>query len=321
MHFPWINRRPVTQARKPERMDHDVNTPLLSDQDIAEITYYARALDSGTRLSTHALRGEQSSRFRGSGLDFEDLRPYQPGDDPRRIDWRASARLRKPFVRLYAETRLATTWIVLDRGASMRFGTRIRLKVAQAARLGSLIAAQASAGQHALGYTLLDGEQALHHAPRNGRSGLLQLIHALRMPCGRAHDSAGSRWEDALSTLEITLPKGTQLWLISDFLQLRAQDERLLERLAAHSAVRLALIEDASELELPHLGMVELQTNAGTQLLDTSAQHIQSAYRQAHAARLAHLHALAMRLGGTLLTCHAGDDLPHIAQQLAQITP
>ncbi|HET20504.1 MAG TPA: DUF58 domain-containing protein, partial [Chromatiales bacterium] len=77
-----------------------MHAPLLTDEELAEIGALAAGLPEPVRLSERLQRGEQASPFRGPGLDFEDLRPYQPGDDPRRIDWRVTARLRRPFVRV-----------------------------------------------------------------------------------------------------------------------------------------------------------------------------------------------------------------------------
>ncbi|MFZ5467599.1 MAG: DUF58 domain-containing protein [Pseudomonadota bacterium] len=294
-----------------------IHAPLLNDEELAEIGALSAGLPEPVRLSERLQRGEQASPFRGPGLDFEDLRPYQPGDDPRRIDWRVTARLRKPFVRVYGETRQAVTWVVVDRGPSMRFGTRARLKAAQAARLAALVLSSASRAHDALALTLLDGEAHVGQPPRSGRAPLHATLEALRVPCPPAADTIPSPWTGMLAELELTLPPGARLWLISDFLGLERADEALLERLAARVELTLCLVEDDSERELPRLGRVHLQTAAGVVELDTASGALRTAYADARAARLGRLDELAGRLRARRVILGTDAALPEIATRLA----
>ncbi|MEW5973847.1 MAG: DUF58 domain-containing protein [Pseudomonadota bacterium] len=312
MRFPRLERwltRPKAGG--------DIHAPLLNDEELAEIGALSAGLPEPVRLSERLQRGEQASPFRGPGLDFEDLRPYQPGDDPRRIDWRVTARLRKPFVRVYGETRQAVTWVVVDRGPSMRFGTHARLKAAQAARLAALVLGGAGRAQEALALTLLDGDAHTSLPPRSGRAPLHAALEALRAACPPRKDTAPSRWSALLAELELTLPHGARLWLISDFLGLTREDEALLERLAARAELTLCPIEDASERELPKLGRVHLQTAAGTMELDTASHALRTAYAEARAARLGRLDELAGRLRARRVILGTNAALPEIATRLA----
>ncbi len=290
--------------------------PLLSDFDLAEIAAIASEAPAGRRMSEHLQRGEQASRFRGAGIDFEDLRPYQPGDDPRRIDWRVTARLRKTFVRIYGETRQAAVWVIVDRGASMRFGTRTRLKSAQAARLAALILSGANRSHDALAITLLDGERHISHPPRAGRAPLHNALEALRALCPPAPDTEPSRWTNLLAELEISLLQGSRVWIFSDFLGLSSSDERLFERLAARADVRLGLIEDAAEMDLPKLGSIRLMAGGAALAVDTNAAALRSAYAEYHAAHQARLQALASRLRGHLLVARSDETLLQLATRL-----
>lgn len=291
--------------------------PLLSDAELAEIGALASALPPPRLRSERPQRGEQVSPYRGPGLDFEDLRPYLPGDDTRHIDWRVTARLGKPFVRLYGETRQGVTWVVLDRGPSMRFATRARLKAAQAARLAALILSGADQAQDALALTLLDGEAHVGQPPRGGRATLHALLQALRAPCPPLPATTPSQWAGLLAELELTLPRGARLWLVSDLLGLTLQDEALLERLAARAQLALCMIEDASERRLPYLGRVHLLTDAGPVELDLDAAALRQAYAQARARRLARLDALATRLRARRLAVGSEMELAELAVQLA----
>ncbi|MGK0674091.1 MAG: DUF58 domain-containing protein [Halothiobacillaceae bacterium] len=296
----------------------NIHAPLLSDATLAEIGALTVSLPEPVRLSTRLQRGEQASPYQGPGLDFTDLRPYQPGDDVRRIDWRVSARLQKPFVRVYAEARQAVTWVVLDRGPSMRFGTRVRLKAAQAARLAALVLGGAERAQDALALTLLDGEAHTTQPPRSGRTPLHAALEALRAACPPRKETTPSHWSEALAELELTLPQGARLWLISDFMGLTHEDEVLLERLAARAELTLCPIEDASERELPKLGRVHLQTVAGTIELDTASHALRTAYSEARATHFKRLEALTDRLRARLLPVGADADLSGIATHLAR---
>lgn len=300
------------------KVEPAIHAPLLSDTELAEIAALATEAPAGRRMSEHLQRGEQASRFRGAGIDFEDLRPYQPGDDPRRIDWRVTARLRKTFVRVYGETRQAAVWVIVDRGASMRFGTRTRLKATQAARLAALILSGATRSHDAIALSLLDGERHISHPPRAGRAPLYAALESLRAPCPPVTDSTASRWTNVLSELEISLPHGSRLWIFADFLGLSAADEILLERLAARADVRLGLIEDAQEIELPNLGRIHLIANGTPIEVDTNAPSLRRIYAEHHAAHRARLHALALRLRGHLVLARADDDLTQLAMLLAE---
>ncbi|MEW6765951.1 MAG: DUF58 domain-containing protein [Pseudomonadota bacterium] len=294
-----------------------IHAPLLSDEELAAIGALTAGLPEARRPSERLQRGEQASPFRGPGLDFEDLRPYQPGDDPRRIDWRVTARLRKPFVRVYGETRQAAVWVVADRGPSMRFGTRSRLKAAQAARLAAIILSGAGRAHDALALSLLDGGGFVSLPPRGGRAPLHAALDALRAPCPPTLDTSGSRWSAVLAELEINLPVGARLWLLSDFLGLKETDERLLERLAARAELRLGLIEDPSELSLPALGRVHLLAGETRREVDTGAASVRQAYAGYRTAHLARLDALATRLRGRLLSVGTDEELPRLAALLA----
>ena len=297
----------------------DVHAPLLSERELGEIAALASETSAGRRMSEHLQRGEQASRFRGAGIDFEDLRPYQPGDDPRRIDWRVTARLRKTFVRVYGETRQAALWVVADRGASMCFGTHTRLKAAQAARLAALLLSSASRGHEALALSLLDHAEHLSHPPSAGRAALQRALHDLSAPCPPRADNAASLWTPLLSELEISLPQGSRLWLCSDFLGLSQADERLLQRLAARADVRLALIEDVQEDALPRLGRIRLAGKEGEIEIDTQDPALRQTYAQFNAERRQGLEDLALRLGGHLLRLRADEDLAQLATRLAGI--
>ena len=131
--------------------------PLLDGDEIAALIAAAGATPPApARLRQGRRSGDFITAGIGSGADLADLRPYQPGDDTRHIDWRASARSRQTMLRVWHAERQSGFVVLLDRRAAMRFGSRRRLKVTQAARLALTELARASRAGHEVGALLLD---------------------------------------------------------------------------------------------------------------------------------------------------------------------
>ena len=156
------------------------HAPLLSAQEIvqlveqAEAVRHTRAHDSEVFLR-HP--GDARSAHLGRGLDFEEVRAYQAGDDIRAMDWRTTARTGEPYLKVYREEHHPALHIVLDRTAGMRFGTQTQLKVTQAARCAILAAVLESSAHACIGGTLVDNP--LHVLPCLAKqAGILQLANA-----------------------------------------------------------------------------------------------------------------------------------------------
>lgn len=234
--------------------------------------------------------GDWASRWLGRGLDFEESRPYSAGDDIRDMDWRTTARTGRPHLKIYREERQPTVHLVIDRGATMRFGTRRRLKVAQAARVAALLAFAAAGRNGVIGATLWDAQDQ-EVPPRHGRLAALALIELSAAPCPPLADPASTEplhHADRLATLEASLPRGAQLALISDFSWLTDAHEPLLARLAARFDVWAIQVVDAAERALPDLGLVRFHDMASGQRvwLDTGQASVRTACQSAWAHRL-----------------------------------
>ena len=160
------------------------DAPLLTAHQLAVLIRRTRALQGMTyvRESYHRQAGDLRSPYLGSGLDFEESRIYQPGDDVHDMDWRTTARTNKPHIKIYREEHQPTLHIVIDRGPSMRYGTRNRLKVTQAARIATLLSFAAAGGGTCIGGSLWQPD-ACTLPCRNGETGATQLIQAAITPC------------------------------------------------------------------------------------------------------------------------------------------
>jgi uncharacterized protein (DUF58 family) len=219
-----------------------------------EVTREVRRLEITTRhLVRDIVAGEYSSAFRGRGVEFAEVREYQPGDDIRTIDWNVTARLGAAFVKRYLEERELTVVFVVDRSASGGFGSLVRTRGDLAAEVVAVLAFAAARNNDRVGLVLATDRVESFTQPRKGRRHALRVISELLSfePEGRGTDLGA-----ALSTLEASLRRRAVIFLVSDFLT--AGFESALARLARrHDLVAIQLV-DPRERELPDAGLVTL---------------------------------------------------------------
>ncbi|WP_157648552.1 DUF58 domain-containing protein [Thiobacillus denitrificans] len=269
-----------------------VHAPLIAAAEMAGLAAQASLLATLPLREVHGHHaGDWASCWLGRGLDFEESRPYSPGDDIRDMDWRTTARTGRPHLKIYREERQPMVHLVVDRGATMRFGTRRRLKVAQAARLAAVLAFAAAGRNGVIGATLWNAQDETLPA-RHGRLAALALIEAAAAPCPPLTDPAQTdalQHVDRLAALEASLPRGARLVLISDFAWLTDAHETQLARLAARFDVWAIQIVDAAERALPAMGAACFHDMASGQRvwLDTAQTAVRSAVRTAFAGHLA----------------------------------
>jgi uncharacterized protein (DUF58 family) len=279
-----------------------IHAPLIVAADIAGLAAQASLLTTLPVREVHDHHaGDWASRWLGRGLDFEESRLYSPGDDIRDMDWRTTARTGRPHLKIYREERQPLVHLVVDRGATMRFGTRRRLKVAQAVRVAAVLAFASAGHNGVIGATLWNAHDETLPA-RHGRLAALGLIEHAAAPCPPLADPAPTdalRHADRLATLEASLPRGARLVLISDFAWLSDAHETQLARLAARFDVWAIQIVDAAERALPAVGAACFHDMASGQRvwLDTAQAAVRGAVRTAFADRLAAQAARLARAG------------------------
>jgi uncharacterized protein (DUF58 family) len=268
-----------------------VHAPLIAADEVAGLAAQAGLLVTLPLREVHDHHaGDWASRWLGRGLDFEESRLYSPGDDIRDMDWRTTARTGRAHLKIYREERQPMLHLVVDRGATMRFGTRRRLKVAQAVRVAAVLAFAAAGRNGVIGATLWDAQDQ-DLPPRHGRLAALALIEQAAAPCPPLADPASTEalhHADRLATLEASLPRGAQLALISDFSWLTAEHEALLARLAARFEVWAIQVVDAAERALPDVGLARFHDMASGQgaWVDTTRAAVRAACQSALAHRL-----------------------------------
>ncbi|MGF1528710.1 MAG: DUF58 domain-containing protein, partial [Candidatus Competibacterales bacterium] len=153
---------------------------IVGVDDLIELRQQAAAAALPRRQMAHSPRaGTVGSRFRGRGMDFQESRVYQPGDDIRTMDWRVTARTGRPHTKLYTEERERPVFCLVDFSPSMFFGSRRMFKSVAAAKLAALIAWATVAGGDRVGGFLFGGGEHLEFPPRGGRRGVLPLLQGL----------------------------------------------------------------------------------------------------------------------------------------------
>jgi uncharacterized protein (DUF58 family) len=262
--------------------------PLL---DAVELEALRRAACSADlpplqRLVRQPQLGERPSLIRGSGLDYDESRPFLPGDDRRHINWRLYARTGDLHLKLFCEERRPQLMLLLDRRQAMRMGSRHCLKLVQAARLAVLLALMARGEEMAVGAICLESGGTFHTG-RSGEAALANLIHALTAPAPPMAADGEPGLAVALAQLQDRLPAGSLVCLISDFADLREADGALLWQLVREHDVAAFHISDPMEHELPVSGRLRLAVGEGGPLaLDCD----DAGLREAYASRMRERH-------------------------------
>jgi uncharacterized protein (DUF58 family) len=257
----------------------------------------ARRLDLAPRGRVLATRsGGHLSRFRGRGMEFDESRVYLPGDDPRNMDWRVTARAGTPHVKLFREERERPVWLLVDQGPSMRFGTRVAFKSVVAARVAALLGWAAVDRGDRVGGLVFDESRHLERRPAARGAGLLPLLERLAAPVAMG-EGGYARLAAAASHLAALVRPGSLIALISDFSDLDEPDGAWIARLASGSELLLVLIHDPLEASAPPVGRYPVLIGQRRGILDLTGAEARTRYQSAFERRLALLERLA-RLHG-----------------------
>jgi len=266
------------------------SAPLAS-----ELMARVRGIQLRTRkLVSSALQGAYRSNFRGTGIEFEEVRPYQPGDDVRSIDWKVTARVGEPFIKTYVEDRTLILQLVVDTSRSMDFGSREKTKREAAAEVCALLALVAARNQDHVGLCLFADEPGLHLVPKKGHAHVLRLIReVVAAPPGGRGSSLSAVLEHQLRHLK----RRSLVLVVSDFLLQRdgglAEDDwqRPLAHLARRHDVICVRVFDPLEEELPRSGWIELRgiESGVPRDVDASSGAVRAAWAAAARERRAQL--------------------------------
>lgn len=235
-----------------------VDQPLLDPDEIAQLiaTGASVVAESRGQINQHLSSGSNKASLLGSGTEFDDLRVFQLGDEPRHIDWRASARSREPLVRTYRSEFQQPLQLVVDRNSTMRFGTRKRLKITQAARLSLWLSGIFHQQNYALGALLLEQDVKAFDC-RVGTDWLNLLSDALVAPAPPTQNPP-INWSSVLTQLLEETPSGAKVVLISDFSSLNSSHRPLLTELAERTSISAFAVSDPIERDPEPLVGIDL---------------------------------------------------------------
>lgn len=228
-------------------------------------------------LVNNVFGGEYHSAFKGRGMEFSEVRPYQVGDDIRSIDWNVSARTGETYVKVFEEEREQTLMLVVDVSGSEVFGTRNKFKLEIAAEICAVVAFSAIKNNDKVGLLLFSDHVEKFVPPKKGRQHVLRLIRDLF-----AHESAsrGTRIGAALDHLLHVVKRRSIVILISDFMD-DAYERQLRVLKNRHDVVAVHLL-DPREMTLPRLGLIHLTDSetGETVVLDTGSRRSREAFAE-----------------------------------------
>ncbi|MFA6229684.1 MAG: DUF58 domain-containing protein [Rhodanobacter sp.] len=247
--------------------------------------------------------GQQSSRLYGRGMDYAESRVYQPGDDVRRLDWRLTARSGKLHTKLFQEDREASLLILLDTHASMRFGTRIRFKSVQAARVAAAAAWYAVRAGERVGVMAFGQVQHLLR-PQPGPRGALALCGAVAAWDALPPTSQLESLADALARASRVLHGASRVLLISDGFSCGPTARQRLLDLTSRAGVSVLVVADPLELAMPPAGRYPLEHEGERREVLLHTQRQRGDFQRAMGAGPARLGELAASLG---LRCNTID--------------
>jgi uncharacterized protein (DUF58 family) len=296
------------------RHDNDSVFPSLAG--LIALRGPARGLELGARrLALSSQSGGYRSVYRGRGLEFDEVRVYQPGDGVRDIDWRVTARRGRPHTKIFREERERPVLLLADLHPGMLFGSR-RLKSAQALHAAALLAwAAEHAGDRVGGVVVAaDGFTARRAMPRH--EAVLALLKTLVRLQPRAPAAPRPELLDGgLARLVRTAHPGSLIPVLSDFQSVSGDTEQLLLRLARHNDVLLVWLFDPLEAEPPHAGRYRLGVPG--RLLDVDSVTVAERWRQRFSEQRERLEQLARRLACPLIPLATDTDpVPVLARGL-----
>lgn len=245
--------------------------------------------------------GSYLSTFKGRGIEFDEVRLYQAGDDVRNIDWRVTARRGDTYTKIFREERERPVFISVDQGRTMQFATRGVFKSVQAAKLAALIAWAAQMRGDRIGGQVFTKHFCQEMKPQAGKRGVLRLLNLLAAPVVK-DKIVIDHWQ-VLARLNQHVKPGSSIYLIGDFRSLTTQDEWQLRKWSQHCQLTLILVYDPLEQALPANGYYRFVDQQREVMIDTRDKSRLNRYHATFEQRLHSLHQLAQKLAVNLIFC------------------
>lgn len=258
--------------------------------------------------------GSYRSAFRGRGMEFDESRAYQAGDDVRAIDWRVTARTGRVHTKMFQEERERPVLFLLDARPMMRFGTRDAFKSVVAARVAATLAWAARDGGDRVGGTILTGSGHLELAPQRSRARMLTFLRAISTATADTTAGQDIALGRAVERMRRVARPGTLVFVVSDFHDLDDDAERQLARLAQRCDVFCIMIHDPVETAPPQRGSYRISNGRGVLALPTGDREWHRQYTARFEVRRARLTRVCRQYRAGLLILQTGDDHARIVR-------
>jgi len=279
---------------------------LPINMDTTEILKRIRKIEISTRnIVNEIFSGEYHSLFKGQGLEFSEVRDYQPGDSYKQIDWNVSARMGHPYIKIFSETRELNVIFVVDCSASTLFGTYKYLKSEFVTEITAVLAFSAITNNDKVGLLLFSDMIEKYIPPRKGKKTALRI---LREVLYYRPESKGTKLSQAVRYLYRLLNKKSIIFILSDFYD-SDYDEDLKILAKKHDVVAIQVIDNA-ELELPRLGLLHLSDpeTGKTFTVNSFSKRIRNEFSKKTAARQMEIMERFKKMRVDLITLKTGDN-------------
>ena len=260
---------------------------------LVALQHDARGFSFLPRQPVHSLlAGRHASRLRGRGLNFEEIRRYQPGDDIRQIDWKVTVRTRKTHSRVYTEERERSVFLLVDQRVSMFFGSVRNMKSVTAAEMAALAAWRVVSQKDRIGAMVFNDSGIEEIRPQRSQSTVLNILnsvlkqnHALSVEGGATPNSA--MFNEALRRCERVARHDALICIISDGFGHDEESQGIFTRIARHNDVIFAFVHDPLEAELPKAGLLVFGDGSRQLQVNTDSSQVRDKYRTGFTAERA----------------------------------
>ena len=258
------------------------------------------------KLSRNIFAGEYHSQFKGRGMAFSEVREYQPGDDVRSIDWNVTARLNKPFVKVFEEERELTVMLLVDVSGSRNFGTLSQMKRDMMAEVAATLAFSTIANNDKVGVIFFSDKIEKYIPAKKGKT---HVLHIIRELLSLEPTSKGTNVAQALQYFTNAQKRHCTAFLISDFIGSGNMYQSLMIASNRHE-VNAIQIYDRREAELPNIGLAKFHdAETGNDIwVDTAIRSVRDAYAKAWRTNQEQIEQLFTRTGVNQVSVRTNED-------------
>ncbi len=282
-------------------------------EDLIRLQFKATGFSFLPRQPVHSLlSGRRSSRLRGRGLDFEEVRNYLPGDDVRTIDWKVTARTQKPHTRIYTEEKERPVLVVVDQRISMFFGTRVNMKSVTAAEAAALTAWRVVSSGDRIGAVVFNDSEIKEVRPHRSKKTVMQILNVIveqnhLLGVNRTINSSSEMLNNTLRKVVHMARHDYLVCIISDFSGISDETNRLVKLITRHNDAIIALIYDPIARKLPNSGKVVISDSNRQIELNTGSRRLREQYPEILDGRLKSLTDELTKYGVPVLPIHTAE--------------